>query len=138
MNGKGFHTPHHPRWYRKRLSTYWWLESWPYVKFVTREISSVAVAWFVILMLILVRAVRHGPEAYAAFQEWMRTPALLALNAMSLFFVLFHTITWFHLAPRAMPVRIGGRRVPDAWIAAGNYAAWLAMSGGLAWLMLRG
>ncbi len=119
------------------MSTYWWLERWPYLKFVAREVSSVFVAWFVILTLLLVRAVQQGPAAYAAHLEWLRSPLLLAWNAVSLFFVVFHTVTWFNLSPRAMVVRVGGRRVPDFWVAAPNYVAWVAVSLAVAWLVLR-
>lgn len=136
MSGSDY--SYHPRWYRQRVSTYWWLERWAYLKFVTREMSSVFVAYFVLLTLLYVRALRTGPAAHAAFQEWMRTPWLLALNAVSLFFVVFHAVTWFNLTPRAMAVRVGGKRLPDFWVAAPNYVAWLVASAAIAWFMLRG
>jgi len=132
------YTEHHPRWYRERVSTYWYLWRWPYLKFVLREISSVFVAWFVVLTLLQIRALSEGPAAYAEFQDWLRTPLLLAVNAISLGFVLFHTITWFNLAPAAMVVRVGGKRVPGWIIAGSNYAAWLVASAVVAWLVLRG
>ena len=128
----------HPRWYRPRVSTYWWLWRWPYLKFILRELSSVWVAYFVVLLLLQLRALSHGPEAYAAFQAWLQAPHVIALNVVSLLFVLFHTITWFNLAPRAMVVRVRGKRVPDLLIAASNYAAWLVVSVAVAWLILRG
>jgi len=132
------YTEHHPRWYRERVSTYWYLSHWPYLKFVLREISSVFVAWFVILTLLQIRALAQGPAAYVEFQDWLRTPLLLAVNAVSLGFVLFHTITWFNLAPAAMVVRVSGKRVPGWIIAGSNYAAWLVASAVVAWLILRG
>ena len=132
------HTGLHPRWYRRRMSTYWWLERWPYLKFVAREISCVFVAWFVVLTLLLVRAVHHGPAAYAEYQEWLRSPLLLAWNTVSLLFVLFHTVTWFNLSPRALVIRVAGQRVPDFWVAAPNFVAWAAVSLVIAWLLLRG
>ena len=95
-------------------------------------------AYFVAITLWQIRALKQGPQSYAQFQEWLRTPLLVALNAVSFLFVLFHTITWFNLAPRAMPVRIGGKRIADPWIAAPNYVAWLAISVLVAWLLLRG
>jgi fumarate reductase subunit C len=55
-----------------------------------------------------------------------------------LFFVIFHAVTWFNLAPKAMAIRVGGSRVPDLLIAAPNYVAWLAISASIAWLLLRG
>ena len=128
----------HPRSYRARVSTYWWLWRWPYLKFILRELSSVCVAYFVVLLLLQLRALSHGPETYAAFLAWLRAPHIIALNGISLLFVLFHTITWFNLAPRAMVVRLRNRRVPDALVAGANYAAWLVVSVAVAWLILRG
>ena len=48
----------------------------------------------------------------------------------------FHAVTWFNLAPKAMVVEVGGRRLPGALIAGANYAAWAVVSAVLAWLLL--
>jgi succinate dehydrogenase subunit C len=138
MNHISAYTVYHPKWYRPRVSTYWWLWRWAYVKFILRELSSVAVAYFVVLILLQLRALSHGPETYAAFQAWLKAPHIIALNSVSLLFMLFHTITWFNLAPRAMVVRMRGKRVPDLLIAGSNYVAWLVVSVAVAWLILRG
>jgi len=120
------------------MSTWWWLGRWSYLRFVLRELSSVFVAWFVILTLLQIRALERGPADYSEFQEWLRSPLVLALDVVSFFFVIFHTVTWFNLAPKAMAVRVGGTRVPGALVAAPNYVAWLAISAAIAWLLLRG
>src|SRR5206468_10337644 len=64
------YTDYHPRWYRARVSTWWWLQRRSYVVFVLRELSSVFVAWSVVFILLLVRAVGDGPRAYAGFLAW--------------------------------------------------------------------
>jgi fumarate reductase subunit C len=138
MNQTSAYSADQPRRYRPRVSAYWWLWEWGYLKFILREISSVFVAYFVGLILLQLWALRDGPEAYAAFQAWLRMPSVIALNAVSLLFVLFHTITWFNLAPRALVVRLGGKRLPDPLIAGSNYVAWLVVSVAVAWLILRG
>ncbi len=127
---------YHPRWYRARVSTYWWLKRQSYLKFILRELSSVFVAWFVIMLMLQIRALTQGPEAYQKFQEWLQTPVLIALNGITFFFVLFHAITWFNLTPKAMVVRLRGRRVPDLVIIGSNYLAWFIASAGVAWLLL--
>jgi fumarate reductase subunit C len=119
------------------VSVYWWLFQRQYLKFILRELSSVFVAAFVIITLLQLSALRNGPEAYARFQQWLQTPAAIALNLVSFFFVVFHTITWFNLAPSAMAVRLRGKRLPDFIVAAPNYALWLVVSVGVAWLILR-
>ena len=131
------YTPYHPRWYRTRVSTYWWLWNWYYLKFVLRELSSIFVAYFVVITLLQIHSLSRGPEAYARFEERTRNPLMIALNAISLLFVLFHTITWFNLAPRAIVARVGGKRVPDIMIAGSNYVAWLVISAAVAWFILR-
>jgi fumarate reductase subunit C len=132
------YTPYHPRWYRGHVSTWWWLGRWPYLRFILREISSVFVAWGVVLLLLDIRALRHGPAAYDAFQHLLRNPAILLLNVVSVLFIVFHALTWFSLAPRAMVVRARGRRVPDAMIAGSNYALWVVVSLLIGFFLLRG
>ncbi len=127
-----------PQTYRARVSTYWWLARWDYLRFILRELSSVFVAWFVVMTLLQIAALRRGAAAYAEFQAWLRSPILVVLNVLSLFFVVFHTVTWFNLAPKAIALRAGGKRVPSLLIAGPNYLAWLAISAAVAWILLRG
>jgi succinate dehydrogenase subunit C len=123
MNRNADYTPYHPRWHRQRVSTYWWLGRPSYFLFILRELSSLAVAWFVGVLLLLVRAVSGGAPGYEQFLEWARHPVVLALNIGGFAFLGLHAVTWFNLAPQAMVVRVGGWRVPGWIIAASNYAA---------------
>jgi fumarate reductase subunit C len=132
------YTLNHPRWYRKPVSTYWWLQRWEYLRFVLRELSSVFVAYFVVLMLLQIYMLSRGPQAYADFQDFLKNPFVIALNVISFLFVVFHSITWFNLAARAMAVRVGGKRVPGFLISGSNFAAWVVISAVVAWFLLRG
>ena len=132
------YTSFHPRWLRTRVSTYWWLERRSYLAFILRELSSVFVAWFVIYLLVLVRAVARGPDGYQSFLDWSGRPLVLGLNAVALVFIVFHAITWFNLAPQAMAVRVRGRRVPGLLIAASNYVVWAVASALVVWLLVGG
>jgi fumarate reductase subunit C len=131
------YTLHHPRWYRRRISVWWWLKSWPYRLFVARELTSVFVAFFALVTLWQLRAIAQGPEAYARAMDRLASPLFLLLNVVGLAAVLFHSITWFNLTPKAMVVRLGGRRVPDAAVIAANYGAWIVVSVILAVILLR-
>jgi fumarate reductase subunit C len=137
MSTPSGYTPYHPRWYRRRVSVWWWLEKAAYAKFVLRELTSVAVAFFAVELLWKVRALGRGPEAYALFLTDMQTPLFLALNAVAFLLVMFHAVTWFNLAPKAMVVRVDGRRVPDWTIQAMNYAVWLVLSAAALWFIRR-
>ena len=131
------YTEFHPRWYRPHVSVYWWLGQRQYLKFILRELSSVFVAASVVLLILELRALKQGPEAFALLQHRLQSPFALALTTISFFFVMFHSITWFNLTPAAMVVRLRGKRMPDFLIAAPNYAIWLVVSALVAWLILR-
>jgi fumarate reductase subunit C len=138
MSNPAPYTRYHPRWYRRRMSVWWWLKDRAYVKFVLRELTSVFVAFFAFLYLWQLRAVTEGPDAYAQFLARLQTPLFLAFDIVALVFVLFHTITWFNLTPTAMVVRVRGKRVPGAIIAGSNYLVWVIVSGIVAWIFTRG
>ena len=123
MNHHPAYTPYHPRWQRTRVSTWWWLWRRSYFLFILRELSSLAVAWFVVSLLLLLRGVIGGPAAYQQYLDRAGHPLLLVVNVVSFAFVCLHALTWFNLAPQAMVVHVAGRRVPGWCIAASNYAA---------------
>ena len=126
-----------PRLYRKPISTFWWLRRRSYFVFVLRELSSVFVAWFVVYLLFLVNAVSSGTAEYERFLNWSAGPWVLALNAITLVFVLLHAVTWFNLAPRAIVVRVRSWRVPPVLILALHYLLWGLLSAIVVWVVLR-
>ena len=127
------HTPFHPRWLRRHVSTYWWLQSRSYFLFILREASCLFVAWTVVFILLLVRAVAQGPASYQAFLEWSAARPILLLNIVGIAFLVLHAITFFDAAPRALVVHMGRKRVPGSLIAASHYAAWAAASVATFW-----
>jgi fumarate reductase subunit C len=132
------YTAHHPRWLRPKVSTYWWLSRRSYLAFILRELSSIFIAWFVVYLLLLVRAASQDDAAYQQFLAWSGNPAVVLLNLVTLLFAVLHSITWFNLAPQAMVVRMGSMQVPGFLIAGSNYAAWVVLSALVAWLLLGG
>ena len=132
------YTLYHPKWYRKRVSTWWWTEQWRSFKFILRELSSLAVIYFVALLLWLLWSLSQGPLSYSEFQAWMKEPLMIAFNVIAFIFALYHSITWFSLAPKAMPIRLSGKRLPELMVAAPNYAIWIVTSAVIVWLILGG
>jgi succinate dehydrogenase subunit C len=138
MSDLSHYTLYHPRWYRRRMSVWWWLKNRAYSMFVLRELTSVFVAFFALLYLWQLRALAAGPDAYARFVARLKTPLFLTVDTVALVFVLFHTISWFNLTPTAMVVRMKGKRVPDRIVAGSNYVVWVLLSGIVAWIFTRG
>ena len=137
MSASPVYTEFHPRWYRKRISTLWWLHRRSYLVFALRELSCVFIAWFVIFLLLLIHAIGAGTRDYHRFLDWAANPLVIAVNIVAFLFVVLHAITWFSLAPKAIVVRARGRRVPSSFVAGANYLAWAVGSAVVAWLILR-
>jgi fumarate reductase subunit C len=128
---------YHPRWLRRRVSTYWWLEKPSYFAFVLREGSCLFVAWFVLYLLMLMYRVLQGDAAYQEFLVWSARAPVLLLNIISFLFLVYHAITFFDAAPRALVVHVGSKRVPERLISVSHYAAWLVASVVVIWLVMR-
>jgi fumarate reductase subunit C len=123
------------RAYRRRISTWWWLEKRSYFVFVMRELSSIFVAWSVVLLLVMLSAVARGDAEYQDFLDWAASPWVVVVNAVSMLFLILHTVTWFDLTPKAMVVRLRGERLPAWVILASQYAGWLVVSAFVIWLV---
>jgi fumarate reductase subunit C len=122
--------------YHRRIGVFWWLHKRTYFVFVMRELSSIFVAWFVVYLLMFVSAVGDGQQAYDDFLDRASSPLMLAVNALTLVFVVLHAITWFALTPQAMELRLGGRRVPGVAIIAAQYAGLVVVSAVVYWLVV--
>jgi fumarate reductase subunit C len=126
------------RLYRKRMPVFWWIRKPTYFLFVMRELSSFFVAWFVVYLLLLVHAVSEGEAAYQDFVDDADAWWLVALNVLGFAFLVLHTITWFHLTPKAMvlqiprhprvPARLQGWSAPGWLIIGSQYAGLVVMT----------
>lgn len=136
MRPNPHYTQYHPKWHRIRIPIFWWIHKWAHVRFILRELTSVFVALYALVLLFHVRAIMQGPEAYANFLTWLKTPGSIGLHTVALVFVIFHSVTWFNLAPKALVVRVGNTRIADVVIVLLNYAGWGIFSAVIAWILL--
>lgn len=126
-----------PLTYRRPVSTWWWIRKRTYFVFVMRELSSIFIAWFVVFLLLLLRAVTDGPAAYDNFLDWASSPFVVGLNVVAAAFLVLHVVTWFSLTPQAMAIRVRGRPVPSVAIVGAQYAGLAGVSAFVVWLVTR-
>lgn len=132
------YTRHRPKWHRRRMPIFWWVRKFRYFRFIARELTSLAVGYSAVLLLVHIWALARGPETWAALWAWLQKPVVIGLHVLVLMALLFHAITWFGLAPQALALKVRGRRLSDGVVLAGHYAAWLAFSAVVAWALLGG
>ena len=88
------------------------------------------------LLVVGLKRLSEGPEAWTAYLEALRSPLSVAFHVVGLAFAAYHSLTWFNLTPKALPIRIGESTVPAPAIAGAHYVAWAVVS--LAILVLAG
>jgi fumarate reductase subunit C len=123
--------------YRRPVSTWWWLRKRSYFLFVMRELSSIFVAWFVLLLLVMISAVGRGRSSYETFLDVASHPVVVAINVVAAAFLALHVVTWFALTPQAMVLQVGGRRVPGSLILVSQYVGLAVVSAFVWWLVTR-
>ena len=122
--------------YERPVPSYWVFTRVSWFIFFLREITCIFVGVFAITFLMLVRSVQNGPDAYGAFLECLRSPGVIAYHCVALVAVIWHTITWFTAAPKAMRPRMGDKLVPASAIIGGHYGLWFALSAFVMWVLL--
>jgi fumarate reductase subunit C len=51
-----------------------------------------------------------------------------------IYYLVYMTFDWFKLAPKAMPVQLGEKKLPDLYIVVAHYAAWIVLTVFVFWL----
>ena len=100
-----------------------------YLDYMMREASCIFIALYTILLVWGLGALASGPEAFTGFVAAMQSPVGLIVQLVILFFAVYHSVTWFKLAPQGMkPLRTGGKRVPASTVVQAMFAAWAGAS----------
>ena len=114
----------------------WWLKRKTYFLFMVRELTCVAVGGYAMLLLVLVGCA-HDKDSFQAFLTWMKESRMsMALHLIALPMVLYHSVTWLNLTPKAIVVWRGEEQLSPFLIVGLNYVAWAIVSILIAWISL--
>jgi len=114
--------------------TLWFLRHPRYVRYMAREFSCLFIGAYTLMLVVGLRRLAEGPEAYAGFLEALTSPAAIVFHLLALAFSAYHSITWFRLTPKALPVQLGEKFLPDRVISGAHYAGWGIVSILVLWL----
>ena len=114
--------------YARPITSEWIFRHPRYVRYMVREFSCLFIGGWTLLMVWGLRALSEGPAAWDAFLVLLRTPASIVFHLLTLAFAAYHSVTWFNLTPKALPVQLGEEFVPDWVISGAHFAAWAGVS----------
>ena len=114
----------------------WFLRHPRYVRYMAREVTCLFIAGYTLLLVWGLKQLADGPVAWQSFLEQLKSPASLLFHLLALGFASYHSITWFNLTPKALPVQVGEEFLPAGAISGAHFAGWAVLS--LAILFLAG
>ena len=117
-------------------TTTWYMRHGRYKVYVLRELTSFLVMFYSFLTLFGLSALAGSAARWDAFLASQQSTAMIVFHAVALlYFLFFQTFPWFKLAPKALPVQIGEKQLPDSYIIIGHYVAWAVVSLFIFWLV---
>jgi fumarate reductase subunit C len=120
---------------RPMSKTTWYLRNGRYRIYALREITCLLVGYYSFLVLFGLVALSRGPEAWNGFLASQQGTGMVIWHAIALiYFLIYQTFGWFHLAPKAMPLQVGEKKVAASTIVIGHYVVWAVFSLFVFWL----
>jgi fumarate reductase subunit C len=114
--------------YLRKVERNWWLQHPRYIVYMVRELTSLFVGLYCALLVVGLVRLSQGAAAWDGFVAAFSSPLGVIFQLGCLAFALYHSVTWFALTPKAMPLRMKGEPVPGSAIVGAHYAVWAALS----------
>lgn len=108
--------------------TSWYFRHPRYLRYMAREITSLFVGAYCVLLVLGLRSLAAGQPSYEAFLLALRSPASIIFHLLALAAALYHAGTWFNATQKAMPIQLGEEFVPGNLISGAHYVAWAVLS----------
>lgn len=106
----------------------WFFRHPRYLRYMAREITCIFIGAYTILLLVGVARLAEGQAAYEGFLQALASPGSIAFHVATLVLAVYHTVTWFNVTPKALPVQMGEEFVASGVIAGAHYAGWAVLS----------
>lgn len=109
--------------------TTWWLSHSRYKSHMAREATCLFIGIYTAVLIVGIKRLADGQAAYEGFLAALNSPLSILFHLLALAFTVFHTASWFNVAPKAMPpVQLGDQVLPGGVIIAAQYAGWVVVS----------
>jgi len=108
--------------------TTWYFRQPRYLRYMSREITSIFVGAYCVLLVVALQRLAAGQAAWEGFLLALQSPLSIVFHLLALVAAVYHAATWFNATQKAMPVQIGEDFLPGNVISGAHYVAWVVLS----------
>ena len=112
-----------PRPFIRKMRRSWWLHRRRTLFYMMRELTSLFIGLYSALLALGLVQLARGPQAWDGFISLITSRGGVIFQLLCFAFALFHSITWFALTPKAVPLPAPAKAVIGA-----HYAVWAVIS----------
>ena len=105
----------------------WWTSQGRYFRYMMRELSSLFIGVFSLVMVWGLYQFSQGEAAFTAWTGNLWNNGLI-VSLIALVFAIYHSYTWFVVTPKAMPLKMSGKRISAGAIIGAHMVLWLFAS----------
>lgn len=119
-------------------TTGWWLSEGRYFRYMMRELSSLFIGAYTIVLIVGLYRLTQGAAAFDAFTARLSGPAGTTFSLITFVFAVYHAYTWFQVTPKAMPLVVAGKRLPGVVIVGAHWLVFVVASAVIWFLAVAG
>ena len=82
----------------------WWRRNPYFLRYMLREASALFLIGYALTLLYGLVRLSQGAAAFEAWRAALAAPWSVALHGLALLFVAYHSVTWFQVMPKTMPL----------------------------------
>jgi fumarate reductase subunit C len=109
--------------YIRKMSRSWWLRRRRTLFYMMRELTSFFIGLYSALLALGLVQLARGSQAWESFIALITSRGGVIFQLLCFAFALFHTVTWFAVTPKAVPLSAPAKAVIGA-----HYAVWAVIS----------
>ncbi len=106
----------------------WWLSNKKLLAYMLRELSSLFLASYTIVLSFWLLELSKGEGPFTQFSMLVWSSPFVVASLVMLAFSLYHSLTWFDLTSRVQRIRAGTALIDNRLVLVGNVVGWVALS----------
>lgn len=114
--------------YKPEMPKDWYLKNPFYTRYMLREATSVFVGLWMLNLTVGMWRLSQGEAAWNDWIAYQGEPWMILFSLITLGMAIYHTVTWFAIAPRAMPAVIAGKKVKPDLVGKAHWAGFVVVS----------